>query len=120
MNRFLHDNLYASFRQAADVWLEKWNMLQGGCLHLSEGLSELPAETREEWEKMALSCITTCHCGKCNADAIDRIHKLIVKRVLEDIQEVREGSEIHWQIIPAKRRKIRKKRPEIYQNWLGL
>ncbi|MBL0732271.1 MAG: hypothetical protein JJW03_05390, partial [Desulfosarcina sp.] len=103
MNGFPDDKLYTSFRQAADAWLERWSMLQGGCMHLSQGLSEFPVETREEWETMALSFITTYHCGRGTFDFINRIHKLIVQRILEDIQSVGEGDELRWQIKPAQR-----------------
>lgn len=116
MNGFSDNKLYASFRQAADAWLERWSMLQGGCMHLSQGLSEFPVETRDEWETMALSFITTYHCGRCTFDFINRIHKLIIQRILEDIQSVGEGDELRWQIKPAQRRKRRKKRPDLYQN----
>ena len=115
MNHFSDDKLYANFRQAADEWLRKWNMMQGGCLHLSESLSELPAETREEWKNIALSFIANYHCGKCNFDFINRIHNLIVQRLLEDIHEVKKGTEIQWQIKPVVRRKRRKKRPDLYR-----
>ena len=116
MNHFSDDKLYASFRQAADEWLKRWSIIEGGCLHLSQSLSEFPVETREKWKDMALSFITTYHCGKCNFNFINRIHNLVVKRLLEDIREVKEGTKIRWQIKPAVRRKLRKKRPELYSN----
>ncbi len=116
MSTFSNNTLYPNFREAADAWLERWNMLQGGCLHLSRSLSDFPVETREEWENMALSFITSYHCGKCDVDFINRIHKLIVRRILEDIQAVKQGSELKWRIKPPKRRKRRKKRPDLYQN----
>jgi hypothetical protein len=116
MSTFSDNTLYPSFRDAADAWLERWNMLQGGCLHLSRNLSDFPVETREEWKNMALSFITTYHCGKCDFDFINRIHKLIVRRILEDIQAVEKGSELKWRIKPPQRRKRRKKRPDLYQN----
>lgn len=116
MNNFSDDRIYDNFRQAADAWLERWCMLQGGCMQLSQSLSEFPVETREEWEEMALSFITTYHCGKCNFDFINKIHKLIVDRIMEDIYETGEGTKTRWQIKPVAQRKRRKKRPDLYRN----
>ena len=105
--------LFDNFNQAADRWLELWHLSSNGCLLLSEGLKEIPANTPEEWEKIAASYIKTCHCGRCNYNTLSRIHKLVTKRVVENIspKETKEG--LKW-YIKEKKTKKRKSKAHLY------
>ncbi len=110
MKNVFRGMVFENFSKAATAWLEDWSLNKGGCPHLAESLSDLPAESPEEWSKTALTNIPSFHCGNCEAQFAEKRHKLIVKRILEDVQKIPDESSNIWQINPvAKRRRKGKK-----------
>ena len=114
MNNTKEDTLFDTFNEAANQWLENWHLRKNGCLHLSEELKNLPANGRDEWEKIALNYIVTYHCGKCNYETMLRVHKLIVKRLLEDICLKESKTEHKWYLNDKKQKKKRTSKAHLY------
>ena len=114
MNDAKEDILFDNFSEAADQWLENWHLLKNGCLQLSEGLKNIPANGHGEWEKIALTHIVTYHCGKCNTETMFRVHKLIVKRLLEDVCLKESKIEQKWYLNYKKQKKKRTSKAHLY------
>jgi len=85
------DQIFVYFYEAANAWLEWWNIVKKGCPTMAENLILwINAKTREEWKNKALTNIDEYHCGRCGHFILER-HTTIVEKLLEDIKGIKKS-----------------------------